>query len=147
VDPEAVIEEARQQLASNGSRRRRRGRGGGEGRGAGSESPSFEPSADNGSEHEVFAPIPIVEITPLPVAAFEHSDAELVTVEVPVHRSSAGRGGARSGRVAPIKSEPAAVATAVALEPQAATASEPEASEADDTGEPRRRRRRSSAAG
>ncbi len=147
VDPEAVIEEARQQLASNGSRRRRRGRGGGEGRGAGSESPSFEPSADNGSEHEVFAPIPIVEITPLPVAAFDHADAELVTVEVPVHRASAGRGGARSGRVAPIKAESAAVATAVALEHQAASPSEPAASEADDIGEPRRRRRRSSAAG
>jgi len=147
VDPEAVIEEARQQLASNGSRRRRRGRGGGEGRGAGPESSSFEPSPDNGSEHEVFAPIPIVEITPLPVAAFEHADAELVTVEVPVHRASAGRGGARSGRVAPIKAESAAVPTAVALEPQAATPSEPAASEADDTGEPRRRRRRSSAAG
>jgi len=147
VDPEAVIEEARQQLASNGSRRRRRGRGGGEGRGAGPESSSFEPSPDNGSEHEVFAPIPIVEITPLPVTAFEHADAELVTVEVPVHRASAGRGGARSGRVAPIKAESAAVPTAVALEPQAATPSEPAASEADDTGEPRRRRRRSSAAG
>ena len=147
VDPEAVIEEARQQLASNGSRRRRRGRGGAEGRGAGPESSSFEPSPDNGSEHEVFAPIPIVEITPLPVAAFEHADAELVTVEVPVHRASAGRGGARSGRVAPIKAESAAVPTAVALEPQAATPSEPAASEADDTGEPRRRRRRSSAAG
>ncbi|MEI6615543.1 MAG: Rne/Rng family ribonuclease [Cyanobium sp. ELA507] len=147
VDPEAVIEEARQQLASNGSRRRRRGRGGGEGRGAGPESSSFEPSPDNGSEHEVFAPIPIVEITPLPVTAFEHSDAELVTVEVPVHRASAGRGGARSGRVAPIKAQAAAVPTAVALEPQAATPSEPAASEADDTGEPRRRRRRSSAAG
>jgi ribonuclease E len=147
VDPEAVIEEARQQLASNGSRRRRRGRGGSEGRGGGSESTSYEPSADNGSDHEVFAPIPIVEITPLPVAAFEHADAELVTVEVPVHRAAAGRGGARSGRATPIKAESAAVATAVALAAQAATPSEPAASEADDTGEPRRRRRRSSAAG
>ena len=34
ADPESVLEEARQQLASSGSRRRRRGRGNGEGRGA-----------------------------------------------------------------------------------------------------------------
>jgi ribonuclease E len=115
--------------------------------GSGGEGRSVEDAAPQG-EVSHFAPIPVVEITPLPIDLPGIAPAsELVTVEVPVHRASAGRGGARSGRVAPIKAESAAVPTAVALEPQAATPSEPAASEADDTGEPRRRRRRSSAAG
>ena len=146
VEPEDVIEEARQQLAASGSRRRRRGRGGGEGRSGGSEASSFESSADNGTEAHAFMPIPVVEITPLPVTAFETRAAELVTVDVPVHRATPGRG-SRSGR-------PAAGATAVAAPPEleptltsAADSAQDNAPPEDDAnGEPRRRRRRSSAA-
>lgn len=65
VEPEAVIEEARQQLASSGSRRRRRGRGGAEGRGGSAEASSFDASSAQGSDDpQVFTPIPVVEITP-----------------------------------------------------------------------------------
>jgi ribonuclease E len=150
VEPEDVIEEARQQLASSGSRRRRRGRGGGEGRSGGSEVSSFEFSSDNGTEVHAFTPIPVVEITPLPVTAFESRAAELVTVDVPVHRATTGRG-SRSGRssagatavAAPPELEPA-LTTAV---PSAAVSAQDSATPEDDAnGEPRRRRRRSSAA-
>jgi ribonuclease E len=150
VEPEDVIEEARQQLASSGSRRRRRGRGGGEGRSGGSEVSSFEFSSDNGTEVHAFTPIPVVEITPLPVTAFESRAAELVTVDVPVHRATTGRG-SRSGRssagatavAVPPELEPA-LTTAV---PSAAVSAQDSATPEDDAnGEPRRRRRRSSAA-
>jgi hypothetical protein len=88
----------------------------------------------------------VVEITPLPVTAFETRAAELVTVDVPVHRATPGRG-SRSGR-------PAAGATAVAAPPEleptltsAADSAQDNAPPEDDAnGEPRRRRRRSSAA-
>ncbi|MEB3258559.1 MAG: Rne/Rng family ribonuclease [Cyanobacteriota bacterium] len=69
-DPEAVLEEARQQSSSYGSRRRRRGRGGGESR---STSSDGAPSTSESDREEGIYP-------PLAPAA------ELVTVEVPAHR-------------------------------------------------------------
>ncbi|MCS5692501.1 Rne/Rng family ribonuclease [Cyanobium sp. FGCU-6] len=122
-DPEAILEEARQQFAASGSRRRRRGRGaGGEGRaGDGSGSPQADVT--------LFAPIPVVEITPLPLDLSGSAPAsEVVTVEVPITRRRVG-GSSR---------------TAVAESPAREAAAAPEA-EVDESSEPRRRRRRSSA--
>jgi ribonuclease E len=85
-DPEAVLEEARQQLAASGSRRRRRGRGGGETRPHG---------GDGASEFPVEESAPaLVEITPLPVEIpGSITQAELVTVAVPA-RAGGGRSSA-----------------------------------------------------
>jgi ribonuclease E len=69
-DPDAVLEEARQQSSSYGSRRRRRGRGGGESRSTPSDS---GPSASESETEEGVSP----SLVPA---------AELVTVEVPAHR-------------------------------------------------------------
>jgi ribonuclease E len=127
-DAEAVLEEARQQLAAAGPRRRRRGRGG-----QASEAPAGAP------ETAAAAPLPVtVEITPLPVTL----PPDLAETE-PV---SNGRSG-RSTRSRSRSSSTAAAAVTVtepvlAVEPVAAPA-EPDT---DDNGEPRRRRRRSSAA-
>jgi ribonuclease E len=131
-DPEAVLEEARQQLAASGSRRRRRGRGGGEGR-HGSE----EPATDQGADLDTLMEIPLVEITPLPLVLEESARPfELLTVDIPVHR---GTGGGRGQRAA---AEPtAAHRQAAGDEPQDGGT----AAESDASGEPRRRRRRSSA--
>lgn len=139
ADPEAVIEEARQQLAASGSRRRRRGRNG-EGRNGSAEptesADGFEapdaaeaPDASEAPDHHEV--IPILEITPAPfepeaVAA----PAELVGVALPSRRSST-----RSTPVA----APVPVAAAAALPEVEAAPTE--------AGEPRRRRRRSSASG
>ena len=78
LGPEAVLEEARQQASSYGSRRRRRGRGGGESRSTSSDSP---PSASESETDDGASP----SLAPA---------AELVTVEVPAHR----RGRAAEGR-------------------------------------------------
>ncbi|WP_216908124.1 Rne/Rng family ribonuclease [Synechococcus sp. CCY 0621] len=128
ADPEAVIEEARQQLAASGSRRRRRGRNG-EGRsGTGEASEAAEvfdaPDVSDASEapdhHEV---IPILAITPAPFESEAVAEpAELVSVALPRRRSP--------GRATPVAA-PVPVAAA-----EAATS---------EAGEPRRRRRRSSA--
>ena len=131
-DPEAVLEEARQQLATSGSRRRRRGRGGGEGRQG-----SPEAEADQGSSRETLMVIPLVEITPLPLMEQESAGSlDLLTVDVPIHRSTAGGRGQR----ATAEPKPA---------PPQAVGSEPldgdPSTEPDASGEPRRRRRRSSA--
>jgi ribonuclease E len=116
-DPEVVFDEARQQLAAAGGRRRRRGR-------SGAESASAESMAAP-AEAASFA----VEITPLPVGL---QDEPLITVSVPSH--------APSPTPSPRRSREAA--------PQATPAPTPESTpEVDDAGEPRRRRRRSSAAG
>jgi len=123
VDPEAILEEARQQFAASGSRRRRRGRGaGGDARSGESMTPQAEASP--------FAPIPVVEITPLPLDLPGTAPAsEVVTVEVPItrRRSAAGPRTAVAEGPAPV---PSPVVEA----------------EVDDASEPRRRRRRSSAA-
>jgi len=132
ADPEAVLEEARQQLSASGSRRRRRGRGGSEGRQG-----SAEPITDQGTGPDARLDIPLVEITPLPLEPQESARSfELLTVDVPIDRSTGGGRGQRDAAVpGPIHRQ----ATGSKAED-----SEP-AAEADATGEPRRRRRRSSA--
>lgn len=127
ADPEAVIEEARQQLAASGSRRRRRGRNG-EGRSSTGEAseaaevfdaPDVSVASEAPDHHEV---IPILAITPAPFEAEAVAEpAELVSVALPSRRSP--------GRATPV----------AAPVPVAAEAATSEASE------PRRRRRRSSA--
>ncbi len=134
ADPEAVIEEARQQLAASGSRRRRRGRNG-EGRsGIGEASEAAEvfdaPDVSVASEapdhHEV---IPILAITPAPFETEAVAEpAELVSVALPSRRSSA--------RSTPVAAPVPVAAAAVSSSAEAAPS---------EAGEPRRRRRRSSA--
>ncbi len=120
-DAEAVLEEARQQLATSGSRRRRGrgGRGSGGGAGAPSRGGEVESQEQGREESTPRGPAP-VEITPLPL---QLEPETVVTVSVPT-RSSA---------------EP---------EPQASQSgpqtSQPEP-DLDEAGQPRRRRRRSSA--
>jgi len=123
ADPEAVLEEARQQLASSGSRRRRGRSGRGSGAGAapsgmayGSSAPRDADSQEPEMQQEERRPV-TVEITPLPL---QLEPETIVTVSVPTR----------------VQAEP---------EPQplaaAAAAVEP-----DEDTQPRRRRRRSSAA-
>ncbi|PSB36884.1 Rne/Rng family ribonuclease [Aphanothece minutissima] len=140
ADPEAVLEEARQQLAASGSRRRRRGRNG-EGRNGTADANGMadapeaveSPAAAGAFDSPVHEAIPILEITPAPFEPLPTAvPSELVTVAVPSRRSSG-------------RSTPVAVAAPV---PVAAAAAVPATdSPAADPGEPRRRRRRSSAAG
>jgi ribonuclease E len=133
ADAESVLEEARQQLAASGSRRRRRGRGG-EGR-------SGEQGGSPETSFAVAAPLPVVEITPLPLElSGVYSQPEVVTVEVPItpRRASHSR---------PV---PASRAAAPALDAEATASSAPGTEvdggePAEESGEPRRRRRRSSA--
>jgi ribonuclease E len=117
ADAEAVLEEARQQLASSGSRRRRgrSGRGGGGAAWAAGNgvAPAVEPDA---REFEARRPAP-VEITPLPL---QLEPETIVTVSVPTRPP------------AEPERQPLAVAPAVEGE--------------EEDNQPRRRRRRSSAA-
>ena len=120
-DAEAVLDEARQQLAAAGGRRRRRGRGG-----AGTEPAASALPVPTGA-----AP---VEITPLPeptvfapgqeplsmVVGMARQEPEVSAVSVPATQPPLPDG---------------AVAAAAAPEPQ----------QEEESGEPRRRRRRSSA--
>jgi ribonuclease E len=128
ADPEAVLEEARQQLASSGSRRRRgrSGRGSG-GAGAapsgmayGSSAPRDADSQEPETLQEERRPA-TVEITPLPL---QLEPETIVTVSVPTRR--------RQPEVEP-EPQPLAAAAGAAVEP-------------DEDNQPRRRRRRSSAA-
>jgi ribonuclease E len=147
MDAEEVLEDARQQLAASGSRRRR-GRGG---RGASGSAEGHASDAEAPMPaREVPAP---VEITPLP----EPGEPEtVVTVSVPTTisiappevelparrgrtRSSAGSSGARTG-AAKSAAKTTAEPTPAAVTPVALA--EPDL---DEAGEPRRRRRRSSA--
>jgi ribonuclease E len=118
ADAEAVLEEARQQLASSGSRRRRgrSGRGAGAaGNGAANGSaPSADPDSREFDEREQRRPAP-VEITPLPP---QLEPETIVTVSVPTRPPA----------------EPEDQPVAVGAEPE-------------EDNQPRRRRRRSSAAG
>ena len=145
ADPEAVLEEARQQLAASGSRRRRRGRSG-EGRNGMADATAMADASDSADvpmagrtfDSPVPEAIPILEITPAP---FEPDLTPAASDRASVAVSSR-RSAARSTTVA------APVAVATAAPPVAATAAVPVADdEAHDPGEPRRRRRRSSAAG
>jgi ribonuclease E len=172
-DAECVLEEARQQLAASGGRRRR-GRGGRGG--TGTEASSTEPSQAEASQAEVsyadasptdaqsaaagsgraygrsrgesnqdFVTVP-VEITPLPIQL----EPETVhTVSVPTTTSIAppevelpARRGRTRSRGSSAVVDATAVIHAVAAS-QSAAGVEPEL---DESGEPRRRRRRSSAA-
>jgi len=115
-DADAVLDEARQQLAANANRRRRRGRGGrGAGRnGNGSSTPdSAAPVAATSVPAEPQVPL-MVEITPLEVTS-------------------------------PVDSAPLA-STPVVLDPVPVAATPATTSSEEDPEEPRRRRRRSSAA-
>ncbi|MBD2422348.1 Rne/Rng family ribonuclease [Cyanobium sp. FACHB-13342] len=147
MDAEDVLEDARQQLAASGSRRRR-GRGG---RGSGSAEGQAGDTEAQVPLREVPAP---VEITPLP----EPGEPEtVVTVSVPTTvsiappevelparrgrtRSSAGSSGAKTGAAKAAAAPTTPETTSAPVTPVALA--EPEL---DDAGEPRRRRRRSSA--
>ncbi|MCP9885371.1 Rne/Rng family ribonuclease [Synechococcus sp. ATX 2A4] len=156
---DAVLDAARQQLSGSGSRRRRRGgRGSGEGGGAvrtSADFPSDAPApvavatADTGTDRWSSSRDPgdavMVEITPLPIEhdrspAVRSTVIETTVLQVPVIRSV--------GRAAAAVSitDPPPTAAVVQTEPEPtpeSTAADP----ADDpAGEPRRRRRRSSAA-
>ena len=139
-DAEAVLEAARQQLASSGGRRRRRG-----GRGGGSGSGMAAGSWRGASEEPLLEDQPaMVEITPLPFnggdSAAQQLEPELLTVNVgaPAAAVAAAASPANGRSKAAVKSTPEA--------PQEATAEAPlEATAEPDDGEPRRRRRRSSA--
>jgi ribonuclease E len=73
-DPDAVLEEARQQASTSGSRRRRRGGRGGESRSAAGEITTGLPDGGDGDVEEGAPPLPLA----IP--------ADIVTVEVPSHR-------------------------------------------------------------
>ena len=125
ADPEAVLEEARQQLASSGSRRRRGRSGRGSGAGAassgmayGSSAPRDADSQEPEMQQEERRPV-TVEITPLPL---QLEPETIVTVSVPTR----------------VQAEPEPEPQPLAA---AAAAVEP-----DEDTQPRRRRRRSSAA-
>ena len=145
-DAEAVLEQARQQLAAAGPRRRRRGRGASA---AGSPAPTQGHSAPAEQERES---LPVtVEITPLPVETFPtvpvlpDGGLELAVASAePAAEASNGRR-VRSRRRS---DAPVAVAAGVAVLPvvEEPVATAAEATPEDDSGEPRRRRRRSSAA-
>ncbi|WP_411871737.1 Rne/Rng family ribonuclease [Vulcanococcus limneticus] len=160
-DAEAVLEEARQQLAAAGPRRRRRGRGGaaeapsngrsGHGEGADAEDGGATAGHDAAP---VAAPIPLpvtVEITPLeeftpiPVlsdASIEVRSTRSLDAPAPVR---GGRSRSRSSTAA--AAAPVAVASPTAVIPVVALQAEPvvEPVAEPEAGEPRRRRRRSSA--
>ena len=140
MEAEEVLEQARQQLAAAGSRRRR-GRGG-----RGGTAAAADAQYGNGDMPA------LVEITPLP----ELSEPEtVVTVSVPTTASiappeveiPARRGRTRSSAA---KTPAANTQTSQATIPQAGpppadTAVAVAEPELDESGEPRRRRRRSSA--
>ena len=134
-DADAVLEEARQQLAASAGRRRRRGRGGrgtgrnGSANGASNSHGAADASAASTDEVESDAPL-MVEITPLPLTPVDIETASEATVaEATVTRDSVARDSLANS------SQP------VADQPAAASQDPPEEIE-----EPRRRRRRSSAA-
>ena len=145
-DAEAVLEQARQQLAAAGPRRRRRGRGASAG---GRPAPAQGHCAPAEQERES---LPVtVEITPLPVETFPtvpvlpDGGLELAVASAePAAEASNGRR-VRSRRRS---DAPVAVAAGVAVLPvvEEPVATAAEATPEDDSGEPRRRRRRSSAA-
>jgi ribonuclease E len=146
-DADAVLEEARQQLAAAGPRRRRRGRGGASTNGAGS------PTADSSAPSES---LPVtVEITPLPVETFPafptvpvlpDSGLELVAATAEPEPANGRRVRSRRRSDAPASTPATSTAVAVlpVVEPELAAAAAPAEAE-DDASEPRRRRRRSSA--
>lgn len=144
-DPEAVLEQARQQLAASGSRRRRRGRGG-EGRGSSLAEVSAETAPDtNGHAPVADSPEPMLTITPLPeTPQLAPADmAEAAAEPAPVRRRR------RSSSTVAEPAVPAEAGGSPAAEAPEAVAGASASAEAEGSGdnEPRRRRRRSSASG
>ena len=139
-DADAVLEEARQQLAAAGPRRRRRGRGGAQGGAEAAPAPQATDFVAAGAEADSApAPLPVtVEITPLPVT---------LPQDLPEPEPVSNGRGSRSTRS---RSRAGATAAAAVTVTEPVLAAEPVAAPAeadtDDNGEPRRRRRRSSAA-
>jgi ribonuclease E len=117
-DPEAVLEEARQQFTASGSRRRRRGGRGGEPRPSSVEIQPVPPEGEGEGDDR---------LPPVPLA----SPADIVTVEVPTRRRVSRGGESRNG--GPASGEPSDVGG-------------PEEAGDELNADPRRRRRRSSAA-
>jgi ribonuclease E len=142
-DAEAILEEARQQLAVTGPRRRRRGRGGS------GDAVLASPTRPGAAEAPmaVQPPLPVtVEITPLPVDDFAPipvlTDTTFDVIATPkpaAERVPARATRSRAAAAVAITEVPAPAPAAVAL------AAAPEPDPEDDSGEPRRRRRRSSA--
>jgi ribonuclease E len=149
-DAEAVLEEARQQLAHNGSRRRRRGRGG-EGRAGGEGGDS---ALEDAASSEA-PPLPVASAvaaqpageTLMPAVA----DSELVSVSLPGRRrrSSANPGAAAALAEPPPPAESAAAPLPAEDSGAGGADSQPgsEQTEPALAEDPRRRRRRSSASG
>jgi ribonuclease E len=132
-DADAVLEQARQQLAASGPRRRRRGRGGSGEVSPGSVPVAAEPSLPVTVE---ITPLPSEEFTAVPVLA--DATIEVVATPKPETEPRAARVGRGRGRGSASTPTASPVATSPVV---------PESSpEPDDSGEPRRRRRRSSAA-
>jgi ribonuclease E len=117
-DPEAVLEEARQQFTASGSRRRRRGGRGGEPRPSTVETQPVSLEGEGEGDDR---------LPPVPLA----SPADIVTVEVPTRRRVSRSGESRNG--GPASGEPSDVGG-------------PEEAGDELNADPRRRRRRSSAA-
>ncbi|MEY3963367.1 MAG: hypothetical protein RLZZ106_622 [Cyanobacteriota bacterium] len=148
-DADAVLEQARQQLAAAGPRRRRRGRGGAaNGSAPAAAAPGGSPAAGES--------LPVtVEITPLPVETFPtfatvpvlpDSGLELVAAGAEPEPANGRRVRSRRRNDAPATSPSSSTAVAVlpVEQPELAAAAAP-AEPDDEASEPRRRRRRSSA--
>ena len=134
-DAEAVLDEARQQLAAAGGRRRRRGRGGAE---AGPGAPGAN-AADAGPSHGVAA----VDITPLPEPSPYGQAPEPLSMVLGVAREETPQ---RERDRQPVRSVGLPAAEPPSPDPEAQPSTDGAADqEEEDSGEPRRRRRRSSA--
>ena len=141
-DPDAVVEEARQQLVGSGSRRRRRGRGG-EGRAGSAEEISDQEAPEAIGTAGAGDIEPVLTISPLPAAVAEASADEAVSVALPSRRRRRSSGSASDGAVQ-VQASPAE-APALAAGTQAEGEVPGSEAVAEDASEPRRRRRRSSA--
>jgi ribonuclease E len=148
-DAEAVLEEARQQLAAAGPRRRRRGRGGANGQVAGAPVP---PAAAPTAAPTESLPV-TVEITPLPVETFPSypsvavlPDSGLELVAAAAEPEAANGRRVRSRRRSEATATAAAAVAVLPVEEASAPSDAAPAESNDDASEPRRRRRRSSAA-
>jgi len=127
-DPEAVLEEARQQFSAAGSRRRRRGGRGGENRStAGEISPAAVEGEAEGDDR----------LPPTPLA----SPADIVTVEVPARRRLTRGGEGRDDG----EPRPGGAPESEPISAEVPGAEAPEEAGDEQNSDPRRRRRRSSA--
>ena len=133
-DAEAILDTARQELAaSSGRRRRRGGRGGGNGGGSAAQGSASTDDSSRDRRGSIPVEITPLEVTPLPVQIEEQPLVELP----PAIELNAEFSGEPEPKAAP---EPVSEPVAAAVEATAEADPEPVAD-----GEPRRRRRRSSA--